>query len=76
LLNIDNGYTLVESMFNSLGAGLGFGLALVIFSGVRQRVDASNCPKAFKGIPITLVAASIVSLAFVGFNGVIEGIFQ
>lgn len=76
ILNIDNQYTFIQSIFNALGAGLGFTLALVIFAGVRERVDASDVPKAFKGIPATLVAASVVSLAFIGFSGIVEGIFK
>lgn len=76
ILNIDNEFTFIQSMFNSLGAGVGFALALVIFAGVRERVDASDLPKAFKGVPATLIAASIVSLTFVGFSGIVEGIFR
>ena len=62
-------------MASSLGCGLGFLLAMVIFSGVRSRVDSDNIPESFKGLPITLAAAAIVSLAFFGFTGVIDGIF-
>lgn len=69
ILNIDEGYTLLESVVNSLGAGLGFTLALVIFSGVRSRVNSADVPETFKGIPSTLIAASIVSLSFMGFSG-------
>lgn len=76
ILNIDNKFDFFQSIFNSLGAGLGFALALVIFAGVRERVDAADIPKAFKGIPATLVAASIVSVTFVGFSGIVEGIFK
>lgn len=76
ILNIDNTYNLIQSLFNALGAGLGFGLALIIFVGVRERIEVADVPKAFKGIPSTLIAASIVSVAFVGFNGIIEGIFK
>lgn len=76
MLNVDNNYDFLQSLFNSLGAGLGFTLALVIFAGVRQRIDVADLPKAFKGIPATLIAASIVSLTFVGFNGIVEGIFK
>ena len=61
---------------NALGAGLGFMLALVLFSGVRQKLQSCNVPKAFQGIPITLVAAAIVSVSFVGFGGVVDGLFQ
>ncbi|MCI5904292.1 MAG: RnfABCDGE type electron transport complex subunit A [Oscillospiraceae bacterium] len=69
ILNIDNSYDLGQSVVNSLGAGLGFTLALLIFSGVRQRVNASDSPAMFKGVPATLIAASIVSVSFMGFAG-------
>lgn len=69
ILNIDNSYDLGQSVVNSLGAGLGFTLALLIFSGVRQRVNASDSPEMFKGVPATLIAASIVSVSFMGFAG-------
>ncbi len=75
LLNIDNSYDFAESMVNALGAGLGFMLALLLFSGVRQKLNTCNVPKAFEGVPITLIAASIVSLTFVGFAGIVEGMF-
>ena len=75
ILNVDNHYNFIQSMFNSLGAGLGFALALVIFAGVRERIELADIPKAFKGVPATLIAASIVSLSFVGFSGIVEGIF-
>jgi electron transport complex protein RnfA len=75
LNNISDGYNFVESMVSSLGCGLGFLLAMVIFSGVRSRVEQADPPEAFKGLPITLVSASIVSLAFFGFAGVAEKLF-
>ena len=73
--NITDGYGFVESMVSSLGVGLGFLLAMVLFAGVRSRIDNNPAPKAFKGVPITLVAASIVALAFFGFAGVVENLF-
>ena len=76
LLNIDEIYGFGQSLVNSLGAGLGFMLALILFSGVRQKMQSCNVPKAFQGIPITLVAAAIVSISFVGFSGVVEGLCQ
>lgn len=76
LLNIDSKYNFAQSMVNALGAGLGFMLALLLFSGVRQKLNTCNVPKAFEGVPITLVAASIVSMTFVGFAGIVEGMFQ
>lgn len=69
ILNIDNSYTIIQSIVNSLGAGLGFTLALVIFSGVRSRVNSADIPETFKGIPSTLIAASVVSVSFMGFAG-------
>lgn len=73
--NINDGYSFIESMVSSLGCGLGFLLAMVIFAGVRSRLEEAEPPKAFEGLPITLVAASIVSLAFMGFVGVAENLF-
>lgn len=75
ILNIDEGYTFAEAMVNSLGSGLGFFLAMVMFSGVRSKLEGADIPKAFQGLPITLVAASITSLSFLGFSGVIENLF-
>ncbi len=69
ILNVDKGFGFTESLINSLGGGLGFSLALVIFSGVRSRVNSADVPKMFKGVPATLIAASIVSLSFMGFSG-------
>lgn len=76
ILNIDSNYDFIASMINSLGSGLGFFLAMVLFSGVRSRMEGGETPEAFKGLPITLVAASIVSVSFFGFAGVIENLFS
>jgi len=73
--NMTDGYNFIESMVSSLGCGLGFLLAMVLFSGVRSRIEDSDVPETFKGLPITLVAAAIVSLAFFGFGGIIDNIF-
>ena len=70
--NITDGFNFLESMFSSLGVGLGFMLSMVLFAGVRSRIENSPAPKAMQGLPVTLIAASIVSLAFFGFAGVIE----
>ncbi len=72
--NINDGFSFGESLVSALGCGLGFLLAMVLFSGVRSTMETSDIPKAFKGLPITLVAAAIVSLAFMGFSGMAEGI--
>ena len=74
LNNITAGYNFLESMISSLGVGLGFLFAMVLFAGVRSRIENCPSPKSFRGIPITLVAASIVALAFFGFAGVVENL--
>ncbi len=71
ILNLEEGFVFWESLVNSLGAGIGFALALVLFAGVRERLEHADIPKSFKGVPSTLIAASIVSLVFLGFNGMI-----
>ena len=75
LLNVESGYNFVESIIGSLGAGVGFMLAMVIFTGVRSRVDQAKPPKSFEGLPLTLVAAALVALSFTGFGGIVESIF-
>ena len=72
--NITAELSFLKSMVSALGVGLGFLLAMVLFAGVRSRMEHGNPPKAFKGVPITLVAASIVALAFFGFAGVVENL--
>ena len=74
LNNITAEYNFIQSMISSLGVGLGFLLAMVLFAGVRSRIENCPSPKAFRGVPITLVAASIVALAFFGFAGVVENL--
>ena len=69
--NIDESFTFTESIVNSLGCGLGFLLAMVLFSGVRSKIDEAEIPKCFKGLPATLIAASFVSMAFFGFKGIV-----
>ena len=75
ILNIDNGYAFLESIVCAAGAGLGFLLAMVLFSGVRRKVEEAVTPKCFEGLPITLVAAAITALSFMGFGGIVESIF-
>ncbi len=75
LLNITKEFNFVQSMLNSVGAGIGFMLAMVIFSGVRSRLEGADIPKFLQGLPIVLIAASIVSLSFMGFTGLVDGIF-
>ena len=75
ILNVDNGYGFAQSMFNSVGAGLGFMVAMVMFAGVRERLESCEVSKFMQGLPITLVAASLVSVSFLGFTGIVENIF-
>lgn len=72
LNNITDNYGFLESMVSSFGAGAGFLLAMVLFAGVREKIESADIPKTFKGIPITLIAASVVAMSFYGFSGVIE----
>lgn len=76
LLNIQNCYTLGQSVICALGAGLGFMLAMVLFAGVRRALLRAKPPKCFEGLPITLVAASLTSLTFMGFSGIVENLFN
>lgn len=73
--NILDGYNFIESMASTLGCGLGFLLAMVLFSGIRSRINESNIPVPFRGLAVTLIAASFISLAFMGFGGIVENIF-
>ena len=75
LTEVPGGYSFVESMVNSLGVGLGFLLAMVLFSGLRSRIDETNIPRPFKGLAVTLIAASFISLAFMGFAGIVDALF-
>ena len=75
ILNLDNGYNFIESIVCAAGAGIGFLVAMVLFSGVRRRVEQAIVPECFKGLPITLVAAAMTSLSFMGFGGIVSAIF-
>lgn len=75
IMTIDEGYTYPQALVAGLGAGLGFLLAMVIFSGVRKRVEDAEPPECFRGMPITLISAAITAIAFMGFSGVIEHLF-
>ena len=76
VLNIDESYGFGESIVNAVGAGLGFLLAMVLFAGVRSRMENMDIPESFKGLPITLIAASIVSMSFMGFTGVVDALLK
>ena len=72
---ISDGMNYSEALLTALGCGLGFFLAMVLFSGVRSRVAEAEPPKSFEGLPITLVSAAIVSLSFFGLTGIIDRLF-
>ena len=69
LVNVQEGYNFLISVVNGAAGGLGFTLAIVLFASIRERVDKSTCPESFKGYPITLIAAGLLALAFMGFSG-------
>ena len=69
LVNVQEGYDFLRSVVNGAAGGLGFTLAIVLFASVRERVDKTDCPLAFKGFPITLISAGLLALAFMGFSG-------
>ena len=69
--NIDTGRDFIQSMVASAGVGIGFLVAMLLFAGVRSRIENCPSPKSFRGVPITLVAAGIVALSFLGFKGMV-----
>ncbi len=69
LLNIQNGYTFIESVVYGATGGIGFIVAILLFSSVRERLEDCDCPKAFRGFPIALIAAGLLALSFMGFSG-------
>ena len=69
LLNIQNGYSFIESLVYGVTGGIGFTVAILLFSSVRERLEGCDCPKAFRGFPIALIAAGLLALSFMGFSG-------
>ena len=69
LVNVQNGYDFLQSVTNGAAGGLGFTVSIVLFASLRERVDKADCPDAFKGYPITLIAAGLLAMAFMGFSG-------
>ncbi len=76
VLNVQQNYSFVECIANSLGGGLGFLLAMFMFSGIRSKIQESDIPRFFQGLPITLLAAGLTSLSFKGFVGIAENLFN
>lgn len=72
IVNIDKGYNLIETIVNGFGAGIGFTLSIVLFAGIRERLELADIPESFRGFPITLIAAGLMSIAFLGFTGLIK----
>ena len=75
ILNIDESYNFIESCVDGATAGIGFGLALILFCGVRKALERAKPPKCFEGLPITLVAAALTSMTFMGFTGIADKLF-
>ncbi len=71
----DLSFGYVHALVNALGSGLGFMLAMVLFAGIRQRMESCDIPKFLRGLPITLIAASLVAVSFLGFQGLVDGLF-
>ena len=72
LVNVQNNYNLVETIVNGFGAGIGFTLSILLFAGIRERLELADIPESFKGFPSTMIAASLMSIAFLGFSGLIN----
>ncbi len=74
ILNIQSNYNLIETLVNGVAGGLSFTLAIVLFAGVRERLEFAPIPKALEGFPIAMIAASLFSIAFLGFSGLFSGL--
>lgn len=72
IININEGYNLLETLFNGIGAAAGFALAIILFAGIRERQEYADIPKPFRGFPIALITAGLMSIAFLGFKGLIK----
>lgn len=72
IINIQEKYDMLQTLFNGTGAALGFTLAIVLMAGVRERLELSDIPEPLKGFPITLITAGLMSVAFLGFQGLIK----
>ena len=70
----DTGYTFLHAMINALGTGIGYLVAMVLFAGIRERLEDADIPKSLRGLPITLIAAALVALSFLGFGGIVDGL--
>ena len=75
ITNISNEYNFLQSILNALGSGVGFLLAMVLFSSIREQIESAEPPKAFSNLPLILISAAILSLAFFGFDGIADNLF-
>ena len=71
LTNVQNDYSFIASVVNGIGISLGFLIAIVILAGIREKMEYNNIPESFKGMPITLLTAGLMAIAFFGFSGLI-----
>ncbi|HEX78739.1 MAG TPA: electron transport complex subunit RsxA [Dehalococcoidia bacterium] len=71
LISNDEGYSFIESLIAALGAGIGFTLVLAIMSGIRERLELADCPRALKGLPIAFITGALLVMAFYGFTGIV-----
>jgi len=74
ILNIQEGYNLINTLINGTSVGLSFLFAITLFAGIRERLENSNIPECMKGFPISLVSAGLMSIAFFGFAGLTNGL--
>ena len=72
VVNMQKGYNFIEAILNGIGGAAGFALAIILFAGIRERIEFNDTPKAFDGFPLALVTAGIMSIAFLGFQGLIK----
>jgi len=72
ILNINEGYNLLQTLVNGIGGALGFTLAIVLFAGIRERMELADIPEPLQGFPIALISAGLMSLAFLGFQGLVK----
>lgn len=72
VLNMQKDYNFIQAVLNALGGAIGFALAIVLFAGIRERIADNDTPKAFDGFPMALLTAGLMSIAFLGFSGLIK----
>jgi len=71
LTNVSKGYNILTSVVNGFATALGFAISIIILAGIRERNEYNDVPESFKGMPITLITAGLMAIAFIGFSGII-----